>query len=510
MEKNEMSRRGFIGKLGMGVAGLTVASLPIVSKQAYALASSSIYNVLDYTTIQDAITAASSAGGGTILFPTGVHTVTSNLTFPMHVDVEFINGAYLDISSGVTVTINGGILAGFNRIFSGSGNLSLVGARIEQVYPEWWGDGGPNDAPAIQKAINAFDIVFFRNVTYNITSTVTIPQTRKLQLIGSGFRNTTFNISASITGLSFLRDPGVGGTIVVIRGIRFIENNEGKTATGIAFKGNDHTHHDNWLRVYDCSFYGFSRAVHLKFCGNCFFNGCYAQRNNVVYFLERDASFIWFEQCMNLDNRTFIYADDTLADGISNGIFIHNCSSVLCETEDIRIVGWQGVYITGGGGTDLGGYGGGTNAIYLGKCQDFAIRDMWVASDPVNMTNRTGIQIIDSHSGVITGCSIVNNTIGIRIDGNSVHSTRVAITDNKFEGNILNDILFGSYAKAVKVMCNHFMSTVSRTATNYEVYANTGGSDYNIIKNNTFKGANYSIIAGTNSIVNENIFSVPN
>lgn len=262
--------------------------------------------------------------------------------------------------------------------------------------------------------------------------------------------------------------------------------------------------------MYDCSFYGFQRAVYLKHCGQCHFVGCHGQENDIVYFLDRNASFIWFDRCMNLNNGGFIYADDPLADGISNGIMVTACCSVFASKEDIRVLGWQSVYINGGGGADLGGASAGVSGIYLNKVMDFTINGMWVASDPSTMSTRAGIHLIDSHSGTISGCSIVNNSIGIRIDGAPSYSTRVTITDNKFEGNALNDLIFISNVKAVKVTNNHFMSTPSRTGTNYEMYAYTGGSDYNIIKHNTFSGASYTILAGSNSIVGDNIFGVPN
>lgn len=514
-DEANMPRRSFIGKMGLGVAGIVGASLlpsavsDRLSEQAYASTATGVYNVNDYPSIADAINAAQTNGGGTVLFPSGAYPVASNLLFPGTVDAEFKSGASLSIASGVAVTVEGGLIAGFHQIFAGSGTAIIANARIDAALPEWFGTGGLNDSPAIQKAIDAFDVVSFRSAVYRLATTVTLPQSRRLELVGKGYRNTIFHIAASTTGLVFVRNPSVGGITMKVTGIRFQEDGDGKTSTGISFQGSDNLHHDNWLRMVDCSFHGLAKAVYLKYCGNCHFVGCYAQNNSYVYYMERDASFIWFDRCMNLDNRTFVYADDPLADGISNGIMINNCASVFCTHEDIRIIGWQAVYITGGGGLDLGGRGGGMNSVYLGKCMDITIRDMWVASDKDHITNRVGIQLIDSHTGIISGCSIVNNTIGIRIDGNSGFASKFTISGNKFEGNVTNDILFGGNVKAVNVTDNHFISTVSRTGTNYEVYTNTLGSNYNIIKNNTFKGASYTMIAGSNSIVGDNIFGVP-
>lgn len=508
--QSKISRRKLLKTIGVGTAGLIAASLPLVANPEHAYAAAiSFYNALDYPTVQDAVNAAAAAGGGAVLFPAGTYAISANMTIPANVDLQILNGAILNIGSGVSLTVNGGIVAGLYRIFTGSGSAVLANARIDRVYPEWWMDGSGNDGPAIAKALNAHPIVHFSAKEYVITTTVTIPQAKTLQMVGSGYRSTSFIIAPGITAFHYVRSVGLIGTLLSIHEIGFLQNGGGKTSIGLTFQGNSQAH-DNWLRMYDCYFYGLARGVSLKYCGFCHFEGCMAQANNVVYFLERDSSFIWFNRCMNLDNYSFIYADDPLADGISNGIFIDNCSSVFAFKEDIRIVGWQTVYITGGGGVDLGGAAAGVAAIYLNSCQDFSIRDMWIASDKTTMTNRSGVHLVNCHSGIIDGCSLVNNTIGIRVEGNAGYSTRLTINGNKFEANVTNDILFVSNVKAAKVVNNHFMSTVSRTGTNYEVYANTAGSNYNIIKQNTFTGSSYPIISGANSVVGDNIFGVPN
>lgn len=481
-----------------------------------------LFNVIDYVSVEAAVGAAAKAIGGKLVFPAGIYPVTTNTVIPESVDIELMNGAALHIAESVTLSVNGGIIAGYHCIFNGSGIVSLTNARIKEVYPEWWSDregvargdgssvGHGDDAVAITKAVNAFDVVAFRNAVYRIASTIVIPQGRILRWNGSGYKNTILQISPGITGVSYVRDPECGASDLNIHGIQFAEDGLGQTSIGISFQGSDNKHHDNWLKMYDCAIFGLDRGVFMKYCGHCHFVGCYARSNNIIYCLDRDACFLWFDRCMNIGNNHFIYAKDPLADGISNGIMVHNCASVFAAKEDIHIVGWQAVYITGGGGLDLGGSRAGMNSVYLEKCMDFSIIGMWIASDKERMTQRNGIHLSASHSGVISGCSLVNNTVGIRIDGHPDYSTRVSITDNKFEANVANDILFGENVKAVKITNNHFMSVVSRSKTHYEIYAEAAGSDFNIIKHNTFSGQSYSVAAGSHSMVSENIFEVPN
>jgi hypothetical protein len=292
-----------------------------------------------------------------------------------------------------------------------------------------------------------------------------------------------------------------------ISDMSFAQTGLTRTSYAIQFHGFNTTLHDNWLRMTDCAIYGFARGVFLKHAGQCHFTGVYAQANATVYHLDRDSSFIFFERCMNLGNATFVYADDPLADGISNGIFMTNCSSVGATSHDVRIYGWQAVFIDQCG-FDLGG--GGTAAVLLREVQDYHLTSSWIASNPALAPTRVGVHLLgQTHSGSITDCSIVNNQIGVRLDGvNGGVSAKLSIHGNKFEGNSTNDILF-IQGRAIKITNNSFISTPSRTGTNYEVYGNTTGSNYCHVKDNTFRLGFYTITIGGSSIVSDNIFNVP-
>lgn len=466
------------------------------------------HNVKSIGSIKSAIQAAINSGGGVVFTPVGTYTLSENITVPVNVTLSFPAGAKWNLASGITLTVNGHIDAGAYQVFSGAGLVQYTSAN-PKAYPEWWGavgDGVTNDSPAIQKAVNASNVLQFVERTYYLGSQVNLPQGRNIEWVGRGYVNTVILVAPGIVGISYVRNGDSPGATWKVEGLKFVEKGLGKTSYAIKFHGASEQKHDNWMRMYDCSFYGFSHAVDTKFAGFCHFVGIFAQANDAVYFLGRDASFFWWDRCMNLDNGYFIYAEDPTPDGISNGLIINKSHSVLCTNVDVRISGWQSVYITGGCGFDNGLAGGA--AIFLNECMDFVIDACFVASNDA-ISTRSGVRLNNSHSGAITNSSIVNNQYGIRIDGPSTISSKVKITNNRFEGNKNNDVLLLSSAKAVKIIGNDFASTLSRTGTDFPIFANTPNTDYNIIADNTFVGVSYSLVAGNNSIIKDNIFNVP-
>jgi len=83
-------------------------------------------------------------------------SVSSNLTIPANVVLEFKNNGQLDLASGVKLEFNGKIQAVRTEIFTGSGKV-CGRPQVDAVFPEWFGAGKVNrgdDAPALQKAID--------------------------------------------------------------------------------------------------------------------------------------------------------------------------------------------------------------------------------------------------------------------------------------------------------------------------------------------------------------------
>ncbi|MDD3926996.1 MAG: glycosyl hydrolase family 28-related protein, partial [bacterium] len=173
-------------------------------------------NVQKYAGLSAAITAIGS-NVRTLLIPVS-KDVTGNVTVPVNVTLLFQGDGRLNISTGVTVTINGPVQAPLKQIFTGSGTASFSGNKgcLEKVYPQWWGakaDGVTNDAAAIQTAVNAAatmnrggqgGTVFFSPGRYNIRSSIILPRTgatptKVVRLQGAGMRDTVIGQSGGTT-----------------------------------------------------------------------------------------------------------------------------------------------------------------------------------------------------------------------------------------------------------------------------------------------------------------------
>lgn len=134
-----------------------------------------------------------SGTGNNIGLKEGTYNVTSNLTINAQLIVP--NGAIINVASGVTLTINGQILAGRYQIFSGSGSISVNKAKQGYGYPEWFG-AIPNNSShdcqsAISKTLSTFGTCLLGKCSYYISTSI-VMDSDDMKLIGTGY-NDIFN-----------------------------------------------------------------------------------------------------------------------------------------------------------------------------------------------------------------------------------------------------------------------------------------------------------------------------
>jgi len=492
-------------------------------------------NVDDSGAILAAIREA-EADKGTLYFPYGTYRISQNITVPESVTLSFDKGAKLVIDPGVTLTINSyEIDAGLYQIFDGEGRVDRI-PNIPKAYPQWWGavvNNGADDSAAIQEAVDACDVLEFTRGVYKIDSGIIIPQSRILSWSGAGFRQTFFRIAPDITAVEYQRPENTPGAVFTIDNMAFVQDGPA-TSTAIRFYGFGPAQDDNWLRMEQCYFLGLDKGVDLGYAGQCHFVANWSQGTNIAYNLTRGASFAYFERCMNLSGGSFIYASDPAGDGYSNGVTVNMCHSVWASATDIHFDGWQAVFINQGG-FDLGlrkqGLEMDSNAaVYLRNCQDIRVTNCWLASwlgdaagDPVLNKQRIGLHLKETHSGIVSGNSFVNNYIGVKVEGYDPNvepwpafggktiNNALAVVGNKFQANTYYHIYLGDYSRTVSITQNTFQTNPRKSdddRVHCEIYAETNGTDYNIIKDNMFAGPEYTIECGANSIVKDNIWNI--
>ena len=169
-------------------------------------------------TISSALTGVGTTNKVAFFMSQGTWTIDDDLTITSNITLVCPPGCILSVSSGKTLTINGGLEAGLDQIFSGSGTIDLSGATILEKYPEWWGAVGDNSTDctaAIQSAINAgWQPVRFAAGVYILSDQITFPQFNppfrtSPMLVGAGEQTLANVIGSNKIGtvLKVISDP---------------------------------------------------------------------------------------------------------------------------------------------------------------------------------------------------------------------------------------------------------------------------------------------------------------
>lgn len=131
-------------------------------------------------------------GNALVIFPKGEYLIRSNMTVPPNVFLYFVGEGLLKPDAGVTITINGGIIAGPYPILVGDGNADGSAPIADRIYPQWWGakgDGVHDDTTAIVKARGMAPVgstIWFLSGTYLVTDETLTEAPSNIYYIGEG------------------------------------------------------------------------------------------------------------------------------------------------------------------------------------------------------------------------------------------------------------------------------------------------------------------------------------
>ena len=143
-------------------------------------------------------------------------TITSSVTTPSTLRIQFLQGGMLTPNAGVTVAVNSPdhiTASPRQQITGGAGNLVFINPG--RVYPEWWGakgDGTTDDSAALQKAIDSYlgkGLVIELRSHYLVNSNIDITNRDGIVIegiglsVGSGIGATGAVVTVNHAGIGF-------------------------------------------------------------------------------------------------------------------------------------------------------------------------------------------------------------------------------------------------------------------------------------------------------------------
>ena len=142
-------------------------------------------------------------------WPDGSYLVDSDLEFPLS-DLNLDEGASFAVAADRTLTISKGFKKDRSTAFTGTGAVVMVNAKIDSLYPEWF--GLPTDATAFTRACASNypgDYSFEASTAYTLAGSYSCPGN---SISGNNAIITlTNNLNISLGGLTTIRKLHIQG-----------------------------------------------------------------------------------------------------------------------------------------------------------------------------------------------------------------------------------------------------------------------------------------------------------
>ena len=412
-------------------------------------------NTDDTASVNAAIEAAAAAGG-ILYFSNGKYLVGS-FTVPANVAFAVATSSTVSVKKDAVVTVNStDLYIPKKAVLVGEGNFDFTdGANY--AYPEWFGNGGAG----IQKAINAADKVYLMRSNYTITETVIIPQERDIELIGSS--NTATILTMEVYGkdgayaFAYEYQSGKASTF----SISYARILDSAGASLVKFYGNP-ANNEGKLTLRVMRIEGGTTISVVKNSTGTLYEEIRTGGVKLLAKFEGGVNNATFNKVLCTGNsQGMLEADGAInGEGVSKNIYFHHASSVSAKGIDFDIANYEDITFMHSSG-DLGA--GGTNeaSLRMTNVKNYELNRCWWASNAGLSYSaaagiariRVGIDLINCENGVIKGCSIVNQWIGVKMTGGK----GLTIEGNTFQACGHAEMTYDG-AKDVLIQGNSFMA----------------------------------------------------
>lgn len=272
----------------------------------------------DYGTFEATI-AAASAHGNTI-FVSNNSSCSSNTTVPANVQLFFVNGGVITISTGVTLTVDSAINEEPHKLFGGSGNVDFGTSLSKKSIPQWFGvvaNGVNSDSKDFYRASRALrtgGIFEIPNGTYLLDRGV------------GGWEPTTNNVTSN----TIIKGSGAGTLLKARNGAGVIPNDSGNFFYNIFAAANCTN-----ITIRDLAFEGYGALITALDCSNILVDQIRGSGHliNAGQFLFNMG--VYLERCKNTSiiNSSFLnFEFSVYLTGIGTGAATQFC-------EDTKVVG---------------------------------------------------------------------------------------------------------------------------------------------------------------------------